>query len=115
MIYFGCRPLVTQQGIDQWASEVGAPVAALVVVAIMVLEDMDIRVGGVATLTQITSRDTSVSGSTLNGNGKLANLRGKTEIYRRLQCCCCKCLISLFTDVVGNSRINVSFIDGRLV
>lgn len=76
IIYFGCRPLVTQQGIDQWASEVGAPVVglvALVVVAIMV-EDMDIWVGAVATLTQITSRDTSVSGSTVNGNGKLANL-----------------------------------------
>jgi hypothetical protein len=79
IIYFGCRPLVTQQGIDQWASEVGVPVVgvvALVVVAIMV-EDMDIWVGAVATLTQITSRDTSVSGSTVNGNGKLANLRSK--------------------------------------
>ncbi|XP_066374954.1 protein decapping 5-like [Miscanthus floridulus] len=73
------RKIDTEQGIDQWASEVGAPVVgvvALVVVAIMV-EDMDIWVGAVATLTQITSRDTSVSGSTVNGNGKLANLRSK--------------------------------------
>jgi hypothetical protein len=74
IIYFGCRPLVTQQGIDQRASEVGprvVGVVALVVVAIMV-EDMDIWVGAVATLTQITSRDTSVSGSTVNGNGQFA-------------------------------------------
>jgi len=64
-VYFGCRPSVTRQGIDRWAcAEGGPPVVGVVlvgvvleVVAIMV-EDMGIWVGGVATLTLTTNHDT---------------------------------------------------------
>nr|CAB3467978.1 unnamed protein product [Digitaria exilis] len=57
--FFGCRPLVTRLGIDQWACEGGPPVVLVVVlevVAIMV-EDMDIWVVDGGTLTQITNLD----------------------------------------------------------
>ena len=62
-VYFGCRPSVTRQGIDQWACEEGgAPVAGLVLVAAaIVVEDMDIWVGGVDTLTLTTNHDTKDS------------------------------------------------------
>jgi len=59
-VYFGCRPSVTRQGIDQWACEEGgAPVVGVVLVAAAIMvEDMDIWVGGVDTLTLTTNHDT---------------------------------------------------------
>jgi len=59
-VYFGCRPSVTRQGIDQWACEEGgAPVVGVVLVAAAIMvEDMGIWVGGVDTLTLTTNHDT---------------------------------------------------------
>jgi hypothetical protein len=49
---------VTRQGIGQWACEGGPTVVVVLVIVAIMVEDMDIWVGDVASLTQTTNHDT---------------------------------------------------------